>query len=159
MAAHFSILAWRIPSTEEPGRLHRVTKSWTQLSNFHFRLLRSTHKHMICKNVVYSCFPTFQKLLKKILLYSICLFLNLKTICMYLFVFLKLYFSFNWKIISLQYYDGFYCTSTQISQRYTYVSSLLNLSPIFLRIPPSRLLQSMGLGSLCHRANSHWLSA
>ena len=87
MAAHFSILAWRIPSTEEPGRLHRVTKSWTQLSNFHFRLLRSTHKHMICKNVVYSCFPTFQKLLKKILLYSICLFLNLKTICMYLFVF------------------------------------------------------------------------
>ena len=22
MATHFSILAWRIPSTEEPGRLH-----------------------------------------------------------------------------------------------------------------------------------------
>ena len=30
MAIHSSILAWRIPQTEEPGRLvHRVTKSWT----------------------------------------------------------------------------------------------------------------------------------
>ena len=26
-----SILAWRIPWTEEPGKLHRVTKSQTQL--------------------------------------------------------------------------------------------------------------------------------
>ena len=34
MATHSSILAWRIPRTEEPGGLHtvhRVTKSWTQL--------------------------------------------------------------------------------------------------------------------------------
>ena len=31
MATHFSILAWRIPRTEEPGGLqvHGVTKSWT----------------------------------------------------------------------------------------------------------------------------------
>ena len=29
MATHSSILAWRIPWTEEPG----VTKSWTQLSD------------------------------------------------------------------------------------------------------------------------------
>ena len=28
-ATHSSILAWRIPWTEEPGRLHRVTKSRT----------------------------------------------------------------------------------------------------------------------------------
>ena len=34
MATHSSILAWRIPWTEKPGRLHPwVTKSWTQLSN------------------------------------------------------------------------------------------------------------------------------
>ena len=26
MATHFSILAWRIPWTEEPGGLHEVTK-------------------------------------------------------------------------------------------------------------------------------------
>ena len=35
-AAHSSILAWRIPWTEEPGRLHtahEVAESWTQLSN------------------------------------------------------------------------------------------------------------------------------
>ena len=32
IATHSSILAWRIPWTEEPGRLrtvHRVEKSWT----------------------------------------------------------------------------------------------------------------------------------
>ena len=34
MAAHSSILAWRIPWTEEPGGLlvHGVKKSWMQLS-------------------------------------------------------------------------------------------------------------------------------
>ena len=32
MATHSSILAWRIPRTEEPG----VAKSWTRLSNFTF---------------------------------------------------------------------------------------------------------------------------
>ena len=33
MATHSSILAWRIPWTEEPGglQLHRVTESWTRL--------------------------------------------------------------------------------------------------------------------------------
>ena len=39
MATHSSILAWRIPWTEEPGGLHtvhRVTKSRTQLSDFTF---------------------------------------------------------------------------------------------------------------------------
>ena len=29
MATHSSILAWKIPWTEEPGELHRVTKSRT----------------------------------------------------------------------------------------------------------------------------------
>ena len=36
MATHSSILGWKIPQTEEPGRLHTVhgvTKSWTLLSN------------------------------------------------------------------------------------------------------------------------------
>ena len=34
MATHSSILAWRIPWTEEPGRDHGITKSLTRLSNF-----------------------------------------------------------------------------------------------------------------------------
>ena len=36
MATHFNILAWRIPWTEEPGRLQSmgVTKSQTGLSDF-----------------------------------------------------------------------------------------------------------------------------
>ena len=33
MAAHSSILAWRIPGTEEPGGVHGVAKSRTQLSD------------------------------------------------------------------------------------------------------------------------------
>ena len=38
MATHSSILAWRIPWTEELGRLQssRVENSWTRLSNQHF---------------------------------------------------------------------------------------------------------------------------
>ena len=40
MATHSSILAWKIPWTEEPGRLvHGVTKSRTRLSNFTFTLM------------------------------------------------------------------------------------------------------------------------
>ena len=35
MATHSSILAWKIPWTEEPGRLQSMgsSKSWTQLSD------------------------------------------------------------------------------------------------------------------------------
>ena len=38
MATHSSTLAWKIPWTEDPGRLqvHGVAKSGTQLSNFTF---------------------------------------------------------------------------------------------------------------------------
>ena len=38
MATHSSILAWRIPLTEEPGGLQSmgVPKSQAQLSDFHF---------------------------------------------------------------------------------------------------------------------------
>ena len=33
MATHSSILAWRTPQTEKPGRLHGVAKGRTQLSD------------------------------------------------------------------------------------------------------------------------------
>ena len=38
MAPHSSTLAWKIPWTEEPGRLQSmgVAKSWTRLGNFTF---------------------------------------------------------------------------------------------------------------------------
>ena len=41
MATHFSILAWRIPWTEEPGgtTVYRVAKSW-------IRQRLSTHAHV-----------------------------------------------------------------------------------------------------------------
>ena len=42
MATHSSILAWRIPWTEEPGGLQPVgsQKSWPQLSDFHILVLK-----------------------------------------------------------------------------------------------------------------------
>ena len=46
MATHSSTLAWKIPWTEEPGRLHTVhgvTKSRTRLSDFTHSL---THSRM-----------------------------------------------------------------------------------------------------------------
>ena len=33
MATYSSILAWRIPQTQEPGRLQSMLQSWTQLSD------------------------------------------------------------------------------------------------------------------------------
>ena len=37
MAPHSSTLAWKIPWTEEPGRLQSMgSQSWTRLSNFTF---------------------------------------------------------------------------------------------------------------------------
>ena len=44
MAIHTSILTWKIPSTEEPGgvhTVHRITKSWTRLSDEHFHFSRT----------------------------------------------------------------------------------------------------------------------
>ena len=57
MAPHSSTLAWKIPWTEEPGRLRSmdgVAKSWTRLSNFtltfHFHALEkemATHSSVL----------------------------------------------------------------------------------------------------------------
>ena len=38
MSTHSSIFAWRIPWTEEPGRLQSIgSQSWTQLIDFYFQ--------------------------------------------------------------------------------------------------------------------------
>ena len=49
MGTHSSILAWKIPWTEEPGRLQSVgvTKSRTRLSSFNFFLSKFTHKGVL----------------------------------------------------------------------------------------------------------------
>ena len=56
MAPHSSTLAWKIPWTEEPGRLqvHGVTEGWTPLSDFtltfHFYALEkeiATHSSVL----------------------------------------------------------------------------------------------------------------
>ena len=46
MATHSSILAWRIPWTEEPGGLQSTgSQSWTQLTDFH--TFRKTNKDLL----------------------------------------------------------------------------------------------------------------
>ena len=43
MATHFSIPAWEIPWTEEPGRLQfMVSQSWTRLSDFTLTIISTT---------------------------------------------------------------------------------------------------------------------
>ena len=45
MAIHSSILAWKIPCTEDPGRLvHGIPKSWTRLRDFIFFLFPVMHE-------------------------------------------------------------------------------------------------------------------
>ena len=61
MAAHFSIVAWKIPWTEEPGGLQSVgsQKSWAQLSDLtttivFFKVLRIrgvTQCHHLSHNI------------------------------------------------------------------------------------------------------------
>ena len=44
MTTHSSTLAWKIPWTEEPGRLHSMgSQGWTQLSTSHTH----THTHTV----------------------------------------------------------------------------------------------------------------
>ena len=51
MATGFSILAWRISWTEEPGRPQPIrSQSWTQLSNFHFHAGQS-YLQRCCRRV------------------------------------------------------------------------------------------------------------
>ena len=53
MATHSSILAWRIPWTEEPGRLHHgVATSRTRLSDFTFTFLFHALKEMATHSTV-----------------------------------------------------------------------------------------------------------
>ena len=49
-------------------------------------------------------------------------------------------FIFNWRIIALQNCASFCPTSTWISHRYTYVPSLLDLSPTSQPIPPLQVV-------------------
>ena len=67
---------------------------------------------------------------------------------------------FNLRIIALQNCVGFCHTSTWISHRYTYDSSLLNPSPSPTPPHPSRLSPLWvvpDLSSLHHTAKFHWL--
>ena len=53
MASHSSVLAWRIPWTEEPGRLQFIgSQSQTRLSNFHFSFKQSQMKCFPCGWVI-----------------------------------------------------------------------------------------------------------
>ena len=54
MAPHSSTLAWKIPWTEEAGRLQSgVAKSWTRLSDFTFTFhFHALEKEMATRSIV-----------------------------------------------------------------------------------------------------------
>ena len=60
MATHFSILAWRIPWTEEPGRLQSrgVARSRTRLSDWSFHFSLNQHHENYSQCCVYLYFTT-----------------------------------------------------------------------------------------------------
>ena len=57
MATHSSIFAWKIPWTEEPGRLHSPwgRKEWDTLSDFIFFLLLQDTESKIQRYTVGPC--------------------------------------------------------------------------------------------------------
>ena len=70
MATHSSILAWKIPWTEEPGRLHHgIAKSWTRLSDFTFFSLdinRASLMAQLVKNLLVMQETQFTSWVRKI---------------------------------------------------------------------------------------------
>ena len=60
MATHSSILAWRIPWTEEPGglQIHRIARSWTLLTDYAFMLISFPQRlyHFIFSSAMYEVF-------------------------------------------------------------------------------------------------------
>ena len=58
MATHFSILAWRIPWAEEPGRVqsigsHRVRHDWSDLARTHVKVWNTVHSVLSSGKVVW----------------------------------------------------------------------------------------------------------
>ena len=65
---------------------------------------------------------------------------------------------FNWRIITLQYSDGFCHISTWTGHSHTCVPSLLNLtSHLSPHLIPLGCHRAPALCSLHHASNSHWL--
>ena len=64
---------------------------------------------------------------------------------------------FNWRIVTLQYCDGFCHTSVRIGHRQTCVPSTRNTP-----LPPHPILpghlRALSSGSLCYTSNFHWPS-
>ena len=54
IATHSSILAWKIPRTEEPGRPQSMgSQSWTRLSDFTFTFRKIIEKKLQAKTFVH----------------------------------------------------------------------------------------------------------
>ena len=74
-----------------------------------------------------------------------------------LFLKKKIYFIFNWRVIAIQYCDGFCHTSTWVSHRYISLPSWTSLLPPSPP-QPSRLSQSTSLGFPASYSKLPWLS-
>ena len=133
MASHSSILAWRIPVTEEPGGLQsmglqRVGPDWSNWAHTFFSLWLTSLGIADSKSIHITTNDPIPFFFHGLAVFY-CIYVP------YLF-FLLISLFFNWRIIALQNFVVFCHTSTWISHRYTYIPSLLNLPPISHPISP-----------------------
>ena len=178
MSTHSSILAWRIPWTEEPGGLQfigsqRVGHDWSDLAHTHALLLIVLwcKLHLIVNRTVFLA-PELVSALLKVILEAACTCpgwvwphelpvrcnptltwhrgghmssrregrkwsfvrsapgFHYSILCasrLFLYLFLKFYLFFNWRIIALQNFAVFCQTSIWISHRCTHIPSFLKL--------------------------------
>ena len=141
MATHSSVLSWKIPWTEEPGRLQsmgsqRVRHVWATSLHITETTSFTVGKTFIGHSVL------FIKIVWAIEIFWLIFLLWSNH-------FLPPYF-FNWRIIALRDFVVFCHTSTRISCRHTGIPSLPNLPPISLPSPPFQIVTEP-LSSLSHR--------
>ena len=108
MATYCSILAWRVPWTEEPGGFHRVIKSWTQLEaiehtqsyckisavfpEWHFFVAYLTYLLIylsLCLLIPYPCFAPPSSLSPLVLYIAVCFVVVIFTNLPFFFRYLK----------------------------------------------------------------------
>ena len=124
VATHSSIPAWKIPWTEEPGRLqsvHGVAKSRTRLSNFTFTFT-FTLTTLLSSNsfILVVSFEYLQKFTKAYLLSWNVQGAFIHVLCIFIFTLIAILSLYNCLTLSLSY---MLCCGWSLRERYAFFSA------------------------------------